>query len=162
MNITQITRAIDLFSMALVFGATVWFFFVQAPVLLKKVGREQFVPIQMRLTVVLFRLLSVTLLIMFGAATGHSPISSITTSAAGIALASGLINQFVILPRALKAGGQSYNEIKGKDSEGSIVGFASKGAGDKTQVLHRLIVVFVAIMLGAIIAHGFGLVAVTL
>ncbi|GAB1483715.1 hypothetical protein MASR2M78_25310 [Treponema sp.] len=154
MNLTQIARAIDLFSMALVFGATVWFFFVQAPTLLKKLGREQFVPIQMRLTVILFRTLAVSLLIMFASAMGHSPLGSTTTLTAGIALAAGLMNQFIIIPRALKAGGQSYKDIKGKDSEGSSLGFASEGAGSRTQLLHRLVVLFVVIMLGAVLVHG--------
>jgi hypothetical protein len=160
MNITQITQAIDLFSMALVFGATVWFFFVQAPALLKKLGREGFIPIQMRLTVVLFRTLTVSLLVMLGAAAGHSPLGSITTLTAGIALAAVLINHFIIIPRALKAGGQGYKDIKGKDSEGSTLGFASEGIGDRTQLLHRLVVLFVVIMLGGVVAHGIGLLSV--
>ncbi len=76
MNILQIARTIDFFALAFVFGATAWFFFVQSPVLLKKLGREQFVPIQMRLTVVLFRTLIVFLFIMFGASSVHSLLDS--------------------------------------------------------------------------------------
>jgi hypothetical protein len=154
MNIPQIARAIDLFALAFVFGATTWFFFVQSPVLLKKLGREQFVPIQMRLTVVLFRALNILLLVMLGAAAGHSSFGSATTLAAGIALVAGLVNQFVVLPRALKAGGQSRMDIKGKDSEGSTASFASKGVGDRTQWLHRLVVLFVVIMLVGVVVHG--------
>lgn len=159
MNIPQIARAIDLFALAFVFGATTWFFFVQSPVLLKRLGREKFVPIQMQLTVVLFRALSVLLLIMFVAAAGHSPFGSATALAAGIALVAGLINQFVVVPRALKAGGQGRREIKGKDSEGSTASFASEGAGARTQWLHRLVVVFVVIMLGGVVVHGTGFLA---
>ncbi len=75
----QFVRVIDLFAVAFVFGATIWFFFVQSPVLLKKMGREQFVPIQMRLTVVLFKSLTISLFIMTGASAGHSPLNSYTT-----------------------------------------------------------------------------------
>lgn len=159
MNIPQIARAIDLFSMAFVFGATAWFFFVQAPALLKQLGREQFLPIQMRLVVILSRALTVSLLVMLGAAIGHSPLGSTTTLAAGIALVAGLINQFVVLPRALKAGGQSRKDIKGKDSEGSTASFASEGVSDRTKRLHRLVVLFVVIMLGGAVVHGIRLLA---
>ena len=79
MDISQIARAIDLSALAFVFGATAWFFFVQSPVLLKKLGREQFVPIQMRLIAILFKTLTISNFIMFGASAGHSPLSSYTT-----------------------------------------------------------------------------------
>jgi 1,4-dihydroxy-2-naphthoate octaprenyltransferase len=108
----------------------------------------------MRLVVVLFRALSVSLLIMLGAAAGHSSLGSTTTLAAGIALVAGLINHFVVLPRALKAGGQSYKDIKGKDSEGSTVSFVSEGVSNRTQRLHRLVVLFVVIMLAGVVVHG--------
>lgn len=130
MNIPQIARAIDLFALAFVFGATTWFFFVQSPVLLKRLGREKFVPIQMQLTVVLFRALSVVLLIILGASAGHSPFGSATTLAAGIALVAGLINQFVVVPRALKAGGRVVGTSK------------AKTARDQPLALHRRVQVF--------------------
>ena len=71
-----------------------------------------------------------------------------------------LINKFVVLPRALKAGGQGRADIKGKDSEGSTANFAAEGVGNRTKTLHRLVVFFVVIMLGGVAVHGFGLVAV--
>ncbi len=154
MSIIQIAKITDLFAMAFVFGATAWFFFVQSPVLLKKLGREQFVPIQMRLTVALFKTLIVFLLLMFASSMIHSSFGSSTTLAAGVALVGGLINQFVILPRAFKAGGQGRKDIKGKDSEGSTAGFASEGVGSQTKIFHRLVVLFVVVMLGGIVAHG--------
>jgi L-asparagine transporter-like permease len=154
MNSLQIAIVVDLSASAFVFGANVWFFFVQSPVLLKKLGREQFVPIQMKLTIVLFKTLVVVLLVMFAASTLHSSLDSATTLAAGIALAAGLMNQFVVVPRALRAGGQSRAEIKSKDSEGSTFHFASKGVGERTQWLHRLVVMFVVIMLGGVAVHG--------
>ena len=160
MNTLQIVRVIDLFALAFVFGATAWFFFVQSPVLLKKLGREQFVPIQMRLTIVLFKTLTLLLIVMFGASVGHSQLSSYTTIAAGIALVAVLINKFVVLPRALKAGGQGRTDIKGKDSEGSTANFAAEGVGNRTKLLHRFVVLFVLIMLGGVVVHAFGLLMV--
>lgn len=154
MNLPQIARTLDLFAMAFVFGATAWFFFVQSPVLLKMLGRDKFVPIQMRLTGVLFSLLTVLLLLMLAAALGHSPLDSGTTLTAAIALVAGVINKFVVVPRALKAGGQNRTDIKGKDAEASTTTFASEGVGHQTQALHRLVVSFVVIMVVAVVAHG--------
>jgi hypothetical protein len=157
MNIAPIAQVIDLFAMSFVLGATAWFFFVQSPVLLKKLGREKFVPLQMRLTVVLFKVLTAALLIMLGATALANPIAAPITIAAGVALLGGLINQFVVVPRALRAGGQSRKDIKGKDHEGSTPSFASEGAGNKTKWMHRLVVLFVVVMLGGIFTHGVAL-----
>ena len=159
MNISQIARAIDLFTLSIVLGATVWFFFVQTPVLLKKLGRERFLPIQMNLTVVLFKTLTILIFIMFVASIGHMPLSSLTTVAAGIAFVVVLINKFAILPKALKAGGQSRTDIKGKDSEGSTTNFVAEGAGNRTKLLHRLVVLFVVLMLSGVVVHAFGFLA---
>ena len=159
MYMMQIARAIDLFALAFVFGATGWFFFVQSPVLLKTLGREQFVPIQMRLTVVLFKALNVSLFVMLVASVGHSPLGSSSTIAAGTALIAGLINKFYVLPKALKAGGKSRMDIRGKDNEGSTGNFASEGVGNRTKLLHRLVVLFVVIMLCGVVVHGIRLLA---
>lgn len=158
MNVPQIAQAIDLLAFSFVLGATAWFFFIQSPVLLKRMGRESFVPLQMRLTVVLFETLIVALLVMLGATLLHSPLASLGTGTAAVALLAGLINKFVVVPRALKAGGASRRDIKGKDDEGSTAGFASEGAGDKTKWMHRLVVVFVVMMLGGAVHHGITLI----
>lgn len=154
MQLTNLARVVDLLAMAFVFGATVWFFFVQSPVLLKRMGREQFVPIQMRLTIVLFKTLVALLLVMLGTTLVHSPVASAATLTAGIGLLGGLINQVFVVPRALRAGGRSRADIKGQDREGSTARFASEGAGNRTRSLHRLVVVFVVVMLGGVVGHG--------
>ena len=59
MTLVQVAQILDVFASSFAFGATVWFFFVQSPVLLKRLGRETFVPIQMGLTVTLFQVLTV-------------------------------------------------------------------------------------------------------
>lgn len=48
MDLVQIARLIDLLALAFVVGSTSWFFFVQSPGLLARMGREAFVPLQMR------------------------------------------------------------------------------------------------------------------
>ncbi len=153
MDLSQIAKHIDLFASATVLGATVWFFFVQSPVMLERSGRESFVPMQMKLTVVLFKTLQTLLLVAAAAAAIHSPLRSSVVITAGVGLLSGLFNRHVIVPRALKAGGRARKDIKGKDDEGSTANFASQGAGAKTKTLHRLVVLFVAVMLGGIGAH---------
>lgn len=153
MHLSEFARHLDLFASATVLGATVWFFFVQSPVMLKRSGRESFVPLQMKLTVVLFKTLQLLLFVSAAAAALHSPWSSAVVITAGVGLFGGLVNRHVIVPRALKAGGRSRRSIRGKDDEASTVSFASQGAGAKTKTLHRLAVLFVAVMLGGIGAH---------
>ena len=154
----QAVKGADLLASSFIIGATIWFFFIQSPVLLKKLGRERFVPIQMRLTIVLFKTLSAALLLMLGASFWHSSVWSATTLAAAVATAAGLINWIYVVPKALRAGGRSIAEIRGKDSEGSLEGFTSEGVGTKTKTLHRLVVLFVVIMVGGTIYHGLELV----
>lgn len=160
MNISAIFLSIDWLATAFALGATAWFFFVQSPVLLKMLGREKFVPIQMRLTFVLFRLLTILLLMVLMACLAHSTMTAPTTLAAAIALMAVLINQFYGVPRALRAGGQSRTDIKGKDSEGTTLHFASEGVGNRTQYLHRLVVLFVLLMVIGLIVHGINLLAI--
>jgi len=159
MDFAQIARHIDLFASATVIGATAWFFFVQSPALLRRAGRESFVPLQMRLTVVLFKTLQTLLLIATAAAAIHSPLASWVVVTAGIGLLGGLINQHFIVPRALKAGGRSRKDIKGRDSDGTTAGFASHGAGEQTKLFHRLVVLFVVVMLAGAGMHLVTLVA---
>lgn len=150
----SIAVAIDLFAMAFVFGATAWFFFVQAPVLMHKLGREKFVPIQMMLTKALGRvLLGGTALMLAMAFINSGPTSGAVITAA-IALFGALVNQSVLIPRALRAGGKGHRTIRGKDNEASTAGFASEGVGDATATLHRLVVLFVVVMLGGLVSHG--------
>ena len=72
---------------------------------------------------------------------------------ASVAATAGLLNRYVVVPRALRAGGRSRAQIKGKDHEGSTAGFASYGAGAATKLMHRLVVAFVVVMLGGVVGH---------
>ena len=145
---------IDTLAAAFVFGATVWFFFIQAPVLLSKIGRERFVPIQMNATKVLFKALVVTTAVMVAAnlAGGNGPLSMAGGSAL-LALLGALINERFLVPKALKAGGRGYKAIKGKDVEADTAGFALDGVSADTATMHRLVVVFVVVMLAGVVPH---------
>lgn len=151
----QIAITVDVLSTAFVFGATVWFFFLQAPLLLSKLGRERFIPIQMMATKLLARALLAGTALMLGAAlVGAAAVDSLAVLTAALALLGALVNQRVLIPRALRAGGRGHRDIRDKDDEASAAAFAADGVGDATAVLHRLVVLFVVVMLGGAIPHA--------
>ncbi|MDP1919052.1 MAG: DUF4149 domain-containing protein [Myxococcales bacterium] len=156
-----IARTIDLLALAYVFGSTAWFFFVQAPVLVKRMGRDRFVPLQMSLALVLFRSLSVALLVMAGAslASTHAPGSTLVLTAL-VALAGAVINTVFVLPRALKTGGVSLKEVQSIDEQKSVGNFVSQGGGEATAFWHRVVVFFVVVMLAGAVPHAVALVSV--
>lgn len=154
MNPEAVLRALDLGAASFVFGATVWFFFVQSPVLLQRLGRERFVPVQMRLTVVLFKALTIAVALLSIASIAHGRGGSAGTRAAVIALIAVSTNRWLVLPRALRAGGQSVAGLKNTDPHASVSAFASEGAGNLTKLWHRLVVLFVVVMLAAVVVHG--------
>lgn len=158
---STIARTIDLLSLAFVFGSTAWFFFVQSPVLVKRMGRDRFLPLQMSLALVLFRSLSVALLVMAGAALAstHAPGSTLVLTAL-VALAGAVINTVFILPRALKTGGVSLKEVQSNDEQKSVGNFVSQGGGQASAFWHRVVVVFVIVMLGGLVPHAVVLVSV--
>lgn len=158
---STIARTIDLLSLAYVFGSTAWFFFVQAPVLVKRMGRDRFVPLHMTLALVLFRSLSVALLVMAGAALAstHAPGSTLVLTAL-VALAGAVINTVFVLPRALKTGGVSLKEVQSIDEQKSVGNFVSQGGGEASAFWHRVVVVFVIVMLGGLVPHAVALVSV--
>ncbi|MFT4735017.1 MAG: hypothetical protein ACJA0X_002546 [Cyclobacteriaceae bacterium] len=149
-----LTSAINIPIAAFVFGATIWFFFFQSPYLLKKIGRDAFVPIQMQLTVLLFNVLLILTTALFINTIVHNKINSNVFISAGIVLLGTAINKFFIIPKALRAGGSGLKEVKGENNKGTVANFASLGVGSKTKVLHRLVVVFVVVMLAGTIWHG--------
>jgi hypothetical protein len=154
MNVQSLVSIIDLLATATLIGATVWFFFVQSPVMLARAGRERFVPMQMKLTRVLFRVLEGLAIVAVAGAAFHSGLDSASvTLPAIVGLVAVVINNRLVIPRALRAGGAAMKDIRGRDEEGSVGGFASEGAGEATTWMHRLVVVFVVAMLGGMGTH---------
>jgi hypothetical protein len=118
-------------------------------------GRETFVPLQMRLTLVLFTVLSLVLLAALAVTALYQPLASPAMATAALAFFGVVVNRFVLVPRALRAGGRTRREVKGKDHEASVTGFAADGVGTGTQLYHRLVVLFVVVMLGGVVSHAF-------
>lgn len=153
--LTTLARTLDLLALAFAFGSTVWFFLVQSPVLVKRMGRDRFVPLQMSLALVLFRSLSVALVIMVAASIGYSsdPFSTHVLTAA-LGLAGAAINSFLVLPRALKTGGTSLKEEQTAEEQKSVGSFVSQGAGEASRFWHRAVVFFVVVMLAGLVPHA--------
>jgi len=140
-----------------VVGATVWYFFISSPIIMKSLGRERFVPLMMTLMKVFFTsvcvALSVSLALTYIHTKGDTSSISFLTQLFG--LTSAMMNKFVIGPKALAAGKASMDERKGKDKEGSLNKFASEGGSGGTKVWHRTVVLFVFSMLGGVLPHMF-------
>ena len=148
-------RIADMLSLAYAFGATVWFFFVQSPVLVKRMGRDQFVPLQMSMVGPLFKSLSFALLIMLGATFAQGlALPSLPVLTAVLAFTGALINAIYVIPRALKYGGKSRKEELEPEAQKSVARFASDGGGKASRLWHRLVVLFVVVMVTGLIPHA--------
>jgi Domain of unknown function (DUF4149) len=151
----QITLGIDMLAMSLAIGATAWFFFIQSPILHKAMKREQFVPLQIRLSKVLFSTLLVVLVIVVAAsAVNTASLLSISTLTGLLALVAGAINRFVVFPRAMVAGGQSIRLGESTNETSQGTSFLADGAGRSATRMHRVVVVFVLLMVAGLVAHG--------
>ncbi|RLB55088.1 MAG: hypothetical protein DRJ42_07265 [Deltaproteobacteria bacterium] len=153
---TRIAYILDVLLLSFAFGTTLWFFFVQSPALFKSMGKERFLPLQMRLTKLLFKTLAVVVPLMLGATLVHGRDPYwLHVGTAGLATLGVLTNNFVVVPRALKAGGQSLRDLQNEQApDGSVSGFASDGGGSATKVWHRMVVLFVVVMLAGLVSHG--------
>ncbi len=144
----------DLLFSSFVLGATVWFFFVQSPALIKWMGRDKFVPIQMRLTKILFKTLSIIMVITTFFTALHTGLSlNPGLISVLIALGGTLFNTYYVIPRALKAGGKGRIEEKDQSNDKSVGTFAVEGSGPSAKFWHLMVVGFVVVMLGGLIPH---------
>lgn len=151
----HLALALDAALLAFALGATVWFFFVQSPALLRWMGKERFLPVQMRLTRVLFTALAVAVPAMLVAAVihGHELLwQHIAT--AGLATLAALGGALVVVPRALRAGGASLRDLRKDGGSDSVAEFASVGGGRASRTLHRMVVGVVLVMLAGLLGHG--------
>lgn len=152
-------RIVDLLAVAFAIGATLWFFFIQSGALVKKMGRDRFVPIQMALTAMLFKSLSIATGLALVAALIHNPsITSISAISAAVGFTGAIFNKLFVLPRAFRAGGRSLRENQDDEQQKSVARFASDGGGQATRFWHRTVVFFVIVMLGGLIVHAVSLV----
>jgi hypothetical protein len=149
-------------------GVTIWHFFIQAPLLVKLMGKEKFVPLMMQLTRLWIKsiFISSTLVLALSSILFVSPsFSSLSTMKFYLPVVGWLavaINHFGIVPKALKAGARSHHTRKG-DNNKDIKDFAVDGGGkSETAALHQTVVVFVVVMLGGFLPHMVDLSAASL
>lgn len=141
---------IDLAVAGFLVGSNIWFFFLQSPLLIAIMGRNKFVPIQMKLTKLLFRSLSVAAvaLVLLAWFSGGSQ----ALVGAVFAAVSALVAHFYVIPQALKAGGKGRAETIADGGDHSVGKFASEGSGPSAAFWHRTVVVFVVlILIGALV-----------
>ncbi len=148
---SHLAAVVDEFAFALVLGSLGWFFFVQTPVLMKRMGRDRFVPLQLSLVKPLFR--TVLALVTVGAVAGV--LSTTAHLALGSAAASWVLSVvllFVVAPRAMRAGGASLAESLDSEQQKALGRFTVDGGGDSTKVWHRvlgLLTIAVVVLSGA-------------
>jgi hypothetical protein len=146
-------------------GVSVWFFFLQSPLLFKLLGRKKFVPLMMSMTklyssVMFFVTLSVfvmyrvPILLTFIPHLQKKPDVILAFLQSKInfeliydysfdALMTVFISHFFVIPSALAAGRESAAERAHEDSK-SVKDFVVEGGSKtKTSTKHRLVVVFV-------------------
>ena len=125
--------------------------------LLPAVGREKFVPIQMKITGWYFFYIQIPLftIVMIAMVLQHNyndkGIWMFATAIVGAV--AGFINKTFIVPNALLAGAASVAERRGKDAEGSVSKFAVEGGGKGTKFWHQAVVAFVLLMTVGIVLH---------
>jgi uncharacterized membrane protein YgcG len=164
MDSTTALLSVDLLMTGFAAGTTVFFFFIQSPLLIKRLGREKFVPIMMALTKLFFQVMfpTVTTIALTSVLINQKLQSPVPGSSLMLALTAWLavaINHFLCVPMALQAGARSHQERKGdngKDLTDFAVSGGSKSSGggkSQTKTLHQTVVVFVLIMTAALVAH---------
>lgn len=143
---------VDTLASAFAFGALTWFFFMQTMVLVKRLGRARFVPLQLGLVRPLFGSVSVASLVALGVSVlgggSHEQVVS-----AGAALVTALFILLVVAPRAMRAGGESLREPMQGEADQSAVRFTADGGGEATRVWHRVLGLLTVVLVGALGVH---------
>lgn len=146
--------AAELGLLAFGLGATAWVFFIQTPALLAGLGMARFLPLQMRLVRVFARAMAAAALLLLAVAALRGGLGEATLPAV-IAATAAVVNATLIVPRALKAGGQAVRAVRAAGGgDASVGGFVSDGGGEPTRLWHRLVVVAVLAMSGGLVADG--------
>ncbi len=144
---------LDLLIVSLVVGATVWFFFIQSPALIRSMGRDRFVPLQMRLTKLLFAVLMYATLAVLGLSLVLAPALGPVLAGAAVAALAAAFSHLYVIPRALRAGGKGRVEARKAGDDGSVASFAVEGSGPSARFWHQMVVAFVVVILGAMVVH---------
>lgn len=139
-------------------GATLWFFFVQTPALLRGMGMKRFLPLQIRLVRIFAPALAVgTTAVLLASLVRHGGLNAAVWPAT-VAAAAAWINAVYVVPRAVRQGGAAIRDVqKGEGGDGSLGSFTLDGGGEPTRLFHRLVVLFVLLMVGGLLIEGGGL-----
>ena len=143
---------VDTLASAFAFGGLTWFFFVQTMVLVKRLGRARFVPLQLGLVRPLFGSVSVASLVALGVSVfGGGSHEQVVSAGAALVTASFIL--FVVAPRAMRAGGESLRESMEGEAAQSAVRFTADGGGEATRVWHRVLGLLTVVLGGALGVH---------
>lgn len=145
-----LAAAVETLTAAIALGSIVWFFFVQTPVLLRRMGRDRFVPLQLSLAPPLFKTTLVLMTLTVASAWAAGAHESLLISGAAWLVSLGLV--LVVVPRAVRAGGASLSESLEGGAQRSVTRFTADGGGEATKVWHRVLglaSVLVVLLLGA-------------
>lgn len=154
---------LELFLAEFVISASVYFFFLQSPILFGFMGRDKFVPIMMHMTKHCFFFyipiasFIAALLSLFN---NNNNFSNIRCMSALASMIFANINTFVIVPQALKAGAATFGNRKGDNTKSAADFVSTGGAKQGTKFWHRTVVLFVLLMVGSSVIHTSQLVAV--
>lgn len=135
---SHLAAVVDQLSFALVLGSLGWFFFVQTPVLMKRMGRDRFVPLQLSLVQPLFRTV-LGLATVGSVAALSSTTSHLALGSAAAAWVLSLLLLLVVVPRAVRAGGASLQESLPSEQQQALGRFTVDGGGESTKVWHRVL-----------------------
>ncbi len=134
-----ILSSVGLVTAALSFGSLGWFFFVQTPVLAKRLGRDRFVPLQMSLVRPLFTTVALASVVLVVVSL-VTELSHLLIISAAVSLVLALLAATVVVPRALRAGGRSLAQSLPDEAQHSAGRFAADGGGDASRWWHRALV----------------------
>merc|ERR1712226_1766171 len=138
-----------------IIGVTIWHFFLQSPALMKIQGKEKFVPLMMELTKLWSKVMFVTssVVLLFNLALSLSMDLDRNLLFLIVGWLAIFINNYWVVPKAIKAGARSRKERKG-DNGKDLQDFAVNGGGKvETKALHQTVVIFVVIMLIGFVGH---------
>ncbi|CAM9936470.1 unnamed protein product [Heterosigma akashiwo] len=144
---------IDILASGFIFGATVWVFFIQSPVLFNFLGREKFVPPMMRLTKALFHWSLPAASFISVLCSGANKKHTLNLVFPLISLVSVTINALVVVPRALKAGKSTAAMRKGDRTNDTASFVVDGGAKSSTKFYHQSVVLFVLFMTAGTVLH---------
>lgn len=149
---SHVATAFDRLAFALVVGSLGWFFFVQTPVLMKRLGRDRFVPLQLSLVRPLYRTV-LALVTVGGVSALLSTSSHLALGSAAASWLLALVLLALVVPRAVRAGGASLAESLDPSQQTSVGRFTVDGGGDATKVWHRVLGLLTIALVGTSGAH---------